>query len=62
MPFTIEHAFAECDNCGKSTEDEQEFTKVCGICYDNTCPTTTKDVFLCKDCQLVTIVDGSETI
>lgn len=45
----------ECDNCGysrSSEEDGRQFEEVCGVCYDDSCPTETKPVTICRECYL----------
>lgn len=55
MPFII-----ECDECRAT---DKEFIEVCGICYEETCKTMTKPVFICQDHEpYIDIIDPGESL
>lgn len=56
----------ECDNCGysrSSEEDGQMFHEVCGICYDDECPTMVKPKMICNECfPWNNVIDPGESL
>lgn len=54
-----------CDNCGyerSSEQDGRSFDKVCGICYDDSCPTSTANVLLCTECLNIVAIEGENLL